>query len=161
LKRFLALLSLSYLGTALSVWWLSGFVPWFLLPDVPFLVIVFSGLFIPGSAGFLCALPPAVFREVTTSAPHGAMLLGSTALYFGSREIGRRLFLRGEPYILAVVASLLAAESFSIVLLLSLAGSRPFNLLWGAQEAVRIAWTALLAVPVFIDLSSRWLRVRE
>ncbi|MBI5905104.1 MAG: hypothetical protein HZB86_06085 [Deltaproteobacteria bacterium] len=161
MKRFLVLVSLSYLGTALSVWWLSGFVPWFLLPDVPFLAIVFAGLFVQGSAGFLCAILPSVFRELTTSAPHGAMFLGSMALYFASREIGRRIFLRGEPYILAVVASLLAAESFSIVLLLSIAGARPFGLLWGAQEAVRIAWTALLAVPVFIDLSSRWLRVRE
>jgi hypothetical protein len=57
--------------------------------------------------------------------------------------------------------SLLAAESFSVVLLLSLSGARPFSLLWGAQEAVRIAWTSLIAVPLFLDLSVRWRRVRE
>jgi len=57
--------------------------------------------------------------------------------------------------------SLLAAESFSVVLLLSLSGARPFSFLWGAQEAIRIAWTSLIAVPFFLDLSVRWRRVRE
>ena len=90
------LFTLSYLGASLCVWWLSGFVPWFLLPDFPFLAIVFSGLFVPGIAGFLCALPPALFREITMSAPSWSMLLGSMALYFGSREIGRRFLLRNE-----------------------------------------------------------------
>jgi hypothetical protein len=161
LKHFLVLLALSYLGASVCVWWLSGFVPWFLLPDFPFLAIVFSGLFVPGVAGFLCALPPALFREITMSAPSWSMFLGSLALYFASREVGRRFLLRNEPSLLLAVVSLLAAESFSVVLLISVAGARPFSLLWGAQEAVRIAWTSLIAVPLLLDLSVRWRRVRE
>jgi hypothetical protein len=161
LKHFLVLLALSYLGASLCVWWLSGFVPWFLLPDFPFLSIVFSGFFVPGIAGFLCALPPALFREITASAPSWSMFLGSMALYFGTREIGRRFILRNEPLLLSAVVFLLAAESFSVVLLLSLSGAHPFSFLWGAQEAVRIAWTSLIAVPLFLDLSVRWRRVRE
>jgi len=160
-RHFLALLSLSYLGAAFCVWWLSGYVPWFLLPDFPFLAIVFAGLFVPGISGFLCVLPPAVFREITASAPSWSMFLGSLALYFATREVGRRLFLRTEPHLLSVVVSLLLAESLSIVLLLHLAGVRPFTLLWGAQEAVRIAWTSLVGVPLFLDLASRWRRVQE
>lgn len=155
------LFAISFLGASLCVWWLSGFVPWFLLPDFPFLAIVFSGFFLPGIAGFLCALPPALFREITVSAPSWSMFLGSVALYFGSREIGRRFLLRAEPTLLTAVVSLLAAESFSVVLLLALAGNRPFSFLWGAQEAVRIAWTSLVAVPLFLDLSARWRRVKE
>ena len=89
------------------------------------------------------------------------MFLGSMALYFGSREIGRRFLLRNEATLLSAVVSLLAVESFSVVLLLSLAGARPFSFLWGAQEAVRIAWTSLIAVPLFLDLSMRWRRVKE
>jgi penicillin-binding protein 2 len=127
LKYFLALLSLSYLGAALCVWVLSGIVPWFLLPDFPFLSIVFAGLFVPGLTGFLCAIPPALIREITTCAPSWSMLLGSMALYFAAREIGRRFLLRDEPALLAAVISLLAAESLSVVLLLSLAGSNPFS----------------------------------
>jgi len=161
LKQFLVLFSLAFLGASLCVWWLSGFIPWFLLPDFPFLAVVYSGLFVPGVAGFLCALPPALFREITTSAPSWSMFLGSMALYFASREIGRRFLLRNEPSLLSAVVSLLAAESFSVVLLLSLSGARPFSILWGAQEAVRIAWTSLIAVPVFRDLSVRWRRVKE
>jgi hypothetical protein len=160
-KHFLVLFALSYLGASLCVWWLSGFIPWFLLPDFPFLAVVFSGLFVPGVAGFLCALPPALFREITASAPSWSMFLGSMALYFASREIGRRFHLRGEPSLLSAVVFLLAAESFSVVLLLSLSGARPLSLLWGAQEAVRIAWTSLVAVPLFLDLSVRWRRVKE
>jgi len=155
------LLALSYLGASLCVWWLSGFVPWFLLPDLPFLAIVFSGLFVQGIAGFVCALPPALFREITASAPSWSMFLGSMALYFASREIGRRFLLRSEPSLLSAVVLLLAAESLSVVLLLSLAGARAFSFLWGAQEAVRIAWTSLIAVPLFLDLSVRWRRVKE
>lgn len=161
MKQFLVLFSLAFLGASLCVWWLSGFIPWFLLPDFPFLAVVYSGLFVPGVAGFLCALPPALFREITTSAPSWSMFLGSMALYFASREIGRRFLLRNEPSLLSAVVSLLAAESFSVVLLLSLSGARPFSILWGAQEAVRIAWTSLIAVPVFLDLSVRWRRVKE
>jgi len=161
LRYFLALLSLSYLGAAFSVWVLSGIVPWFLLPDFPFLSIVFAGMFVPGMTGFLCALPPALFREVTTSGPSWSMFLGSVALYFAAREIGRRFLLRDEPSILAAVVSLLAGESLSVILLLSLAGAHPFSLLWGAQEAVRIAWTSLIAVPLFLDLSNRWRRVKD
>ena len=89
------------------------------------------------------------------------MFLGSMALYFASREIGRRFLLRNEPSLLSAVVTLLAAESFSVVLLLSLSGARPFSFLWGAQEAVRIAWTSLVAIPIYLDLTSRWLRVRE
>jgi hypothetical protein len=155
------LLALSYLGASLCVWWLSGFIPWFLLPDLPFLAIVFSGLFVQGIAGFVCALPPALFREITASAPSWSMFLGSMALYFASREIGRRFLLRSEPSLLSAVVLLLAAESLSVVLLLSLAGARSFSFLWGAQEAVRIAWTSLIAVPLFLDLSVRWRRVKE
>ena len=161
MKQFLVLFSLAFLGASLCVWWLSGFIPWFLLPDFPFLAVVYSGLFVPGVAGFLCALPPALFREITTSAPSWSMFLGSMALYFASREIGRRFLLRNEPSLLSAVVSLLAAESFSVVLLLSLSGARPFSILWGAQEAVRIAWTSLIAVPFFLDLSVRWRRVKE
>jgi len=161
LKQFLVLFSLALLGASLCVWWLSGFIPWFLLPDFPFLAVVYSGLFVPGIAGFLCALPPALFREITTSAPSWSMFLGSMALYFASREIGRRFLLRSEPSLLSAVVSLLAAESFSVVLLLTLSGARPFTFLWGAQEAVRIAWTSLIGVPLFLDLSVRWRRVRE
>jgi len=161
LKHFLVLFTLSYLGASLCVWLLSGFVPWFLLPDFPFLAVVYSGLFVPGIAGFLCALPPALFREITTSAPSWSMFLGSMALYFASREIGRRFLLRSEPSLLSAVVSLLAAESFSVVLILTLSGARPFTFLWGAQEAVRIAWTSLIGVPLFLDLSVRWRRVRE
>jgi hypothetical protein len=161
LKNFLVLFTLSYLGASLCVWWLSGLVPWFLLPDFPFLAVVYSGLFVPGVAGFLCALPPALFREITTSAPSWSMFLGSMALYFASREIGRRFLLRSEPSLLSAVVCLLAAESFSVVLLLTLSGAHPFSILWGAQEAVRIAWTSLIAVPLFLDLSVRWRRVKE
>jgi len=161
LRYFLALFSLSYLGAALCVWGLSGVVPWFLLPDFPFLSIVFAGLFVPGLTGFLCALPPALIREITTSAPSWSMFLGSMALYFAAREIGRRFFLRDEPSLLAAVVSLLSIESLSVVVLLALAGARPVTLLWGAQEAVRIAWTSLIAVPLFLDLSSRWRRVQD
>lgn len=161
MRYFLTLLALSYLGAALCVWLLSGFIPWFLLPDFPFLAIVFAGLFVPGVTGFLCALPPALFREITTSAPSWSMFLGSMALYFAAREIGRRFLLRDEPSLLAAVGSLLALESLSVVLLLSLAGARPFSLLWGAQEGVRIAWTSLIAVPLFLNLSSRWRRVKD
>lgn len=161
MRHFLVLLAASYAGVAASVWWLSGYVPWFLLPDVPFLAIVYAGLFLGGPSGFLAAIPPAVFREVTVSAPPWTFFLSSMALYFVSREIALRLFVRAEYYILTVVVSLLLAESLSIVLLMLMSGSRPFSLLWGAEEAVRIAWTGLLAVPLYMDLSSRWLRVKE
>jgi len=83
------------------------------------------------------------------------------ALYVAAREIGRRFLLRDEPSLLVAVGSLLVVESLSVVLLLSLAGARPFSLLWGAQEAVRIAWTSLIAVPLFLNLSSRWRRVKD
>lgn len=161
MRQFLVLLAASYAGVAASVWWLSGFIPWFLLPDIPFLAIVYAGLFLGGPVGFLAAIPPAVFREVTVSAPSWTFFLSSMALYFFSREIALRLFVRAEYYILTVVVGLLLAESLSIVLLVLLSGSRPFSLLWGAEEAVRIAWTGLLAVPLYMDLSSRWLRVKE
>ncbi|HEY7528514.1 MAG TPA: hypothetical protein VH660_05130 [Candidatus Deferrimicrobiaceae bacterium] len=161
MRQFLVLLAASYAGAAASVWWLSGYVPWFLLPDVPFLAIVYAGLFVGGPAGFLAAIPPAVFREITVSAPSWTFFLSSMALYFVSREIALRLFVRAEYYILTVVVGLLLAESLSIVLLMLSAGSRPFSLLWGAEEAVRIAWTGLLAVPAYMDLSGRWLRVKE
>lgn len=161
MRYFLALLSISYLGAALCIWGLSGIVPWFLLPDFPFMSIVFAGLFVQGPLGFLCALPPALIREITTSGPSWSIFLGSMALYFGAREISRHFILRDEPTLLAAVVSLLAAESLSMVLLLALADANPFTLLWGAQEAVRIAWTSLIAVPMFMDLSSRWRRVKD
>jgi hypothetical protein len=161
LRYFLALLSLSYLGASLCIWGLSGMVPWFLLPDFPFLSIVFAGLFVSGPAGFFCALLPALIREITTSAPSWSMFLGSMALYFAAREIGCRFLLRDEPSLLAAVVSLMALESLSMVLLLAAAGAHPFSFLWGAQEAVRIAWTSLIAVPLFLDLSSRWRRVKD
>jgi hypothetical protein len=72
-----------------------------------------------------------------------------------------RIFLRTEYFTLVVVVGLLVAESFSLVVLMMLSGSRPFSALWGTQEAVRIAWTGLLAVPLYMDLSGRWRRVQE
>ncbi len=161
MKYFLALFSLSYLGASFCVWGVSGAVPWFLLPDFPFLSIVFAGLFVPGPLGFLCALPSALIREITTCAPSWSMFFASIALYFGAREIGCRFLLRDEPSILAVVFPLLLLESLSVAILLAVDGASPFSLLWGAQEAVRIAWTALVAVPLFMDLSTRWRKVKD
>ncbi len=161
MKTFLVLLAASYAGSAVSTLWLSGFVPWFLLPDFSFLAIVYAGLFLPGPAGFLAAVLPALFREVTLSAPPWSFFLASMALYFAARDIGRRLFIRAESFILVTVVGLLLVETLSIVVLVAASGSRPFTLLWGAEEAVHVAWTGLLAVPLFMDLSGRWRRVRE
>lgn len=161
MREALVLLAASYAGAAACVWWFSGFLPRFLLPDMPFLAIVFAGLFIPGPLGFLAAIPPALFREITVSSPPWTFFLSSMALYFASREIGLRLFLRAEYFILMVVAGLLLAESASVAALMMLGGSRPFSFTWAAQEAVRIAWTGLLAVPLYMDLSGRWRRVKE
>jgi len=161
MRHFLVLLAASYVGAAAAVWVLSGIIPWFLLPDLPFLSIVFAGLFLPGPLGFLAAIPLALIREITISAPPWCFFLASLALYFASREIGLRLFVRAEYFILTIVVGLLLAESLSIAALLLLSGSRPFSMLWGMQEAVRIAWTGLLAVPLFMDLSVRWRRVKE
>lgn len=155
------LLALSFAGSAMNVWLLSGFLPWFLLPDFSFLAIVYSGLFLPGPLGLLVALPPALFREVTISGPPGSFFLASIAVYFAASEIGRRIFLRAEIFILLIVAGLLAAESLSVVLLLVLEGGNPFSFLWGAEEAVRIVWTSLIAVFLFMDLSGRWQRIQE
>ncbi len=128
MRYFLALLSLSYLGAALCIWGLSGMVPWFLLPDFPFLSIVFAGLFVPGPVGFLCAVFPALIREITTSAPSWSIFLGSMALYFAAREIGCRFLLRDEPSLLAAVVSCMAVESLSMIVLLAMSGARPFYL---------------------------------
>lgn len=161
MRPLLVLLALSFAGTSVNVWLLSGFVPWFLLPDVSFLAIVYAGLFLSGPLGFLAALPPALFREFSISGPPGTFFLASLAVYFAAREIGRRLFLRSEIFILLIVAGLLAAESASVFLLLVLEGRDPFSVLRGAEEAVRIAWTSLLGVFLFVDLSVRWQRIRE
>ena len=161
MRPLLVLLVVSFVGSAMNVWLLSGSLPWFLLPDLPFLAIVYSGLFLPGPLGFLAALFPALLREVTIAGPPGSFFLASMAVYFAASEIGRRIFLRAEIFILLIVGGLLAAESLSVALLLVLEGGNPFSLLWGAEEAVRIAWTSLLAVFLFMDLSGRWQRIRE
>lgn len=161
MRQFLGLFAIAYAGSALSVWCLSGIIPWFLLPDFPFLAIVYAGLFLPGPLGFLAVIPPALLREVTTSGPPWAFFLASLALYFFTREIGFRLFLRAEPFILATVVGLLVAESLSVVLLLLAGGTLPFTPLWIAEEAVRVAWTGLIAVPMFMYLSLHWRQVEE
>jgi hypothetical protein len=160
-RYFLALLALSYAGTSANVWILAGLLPEYLLPDFSFLAIAYAGLFVPGPAGFTAALLAAFFREVTVVGPPWSFFLASLALYFFTREISLHIFLRTEGLVLAVVAALLLAESLSVGLLLHLTGAHPFSLLWGAQEAVRIAWTSLLAVPIFTRLASRRQRVKE
>ncbi len=161
MRAALGLVAIAYAGIALNVWCLSGFVPWFLLPDFGFLAIVYAGLFIAGPSGFLAALLTALFRETTMSAPPLTFLLSSLSLYFFTREIGCRLFLRAEPFILATVVGMLMVESLSVALLLVFTGARPFTVFWLAEEAVRIAWTALIAVPAYMYLSLRWRQVEE
>lgn len=161
MRPVLVLLAASFAGTSLCVWWLSGFVPWFLLPDVSFLSIVFAGLFIPGPLGLLAAVVPALFRELTVSAPPWSLFLTSMSLYLLAREVGLRLFIRAESFILFTTAVLLLLESVSMVILSLLAGSRPFSALWVVEEGIRVAWTSLVAVPLFMDLSGRWQRVTE
>ncbi|MGE5190263.1 MAG: hypothetical protein ACM3NF_09420 [Gemmatimonadota bacterium] len=161
MRQVLVLVAASFAGTSLSVWWLSGFVPWFLLPDFSFLAIVYAGLFIPGPLGLLAALPPALFRELTVSAPPWSLFLSSLSLFFLAREIGLRLFIRAESFVLSTAAVLLLLESVSMVILSLLVGSRPFTALWVAKEGIRVAWTSLVAVPLFMDLSGRWQRVAE
>jgi cell shape-determining protein MreD len=161
MRPLIVLVSVSFLGAAAGALWLSGFLPWFLIPDFPFLSIVYAGLFLPPTVGILAAVPAAIIREVTLSAPPYSLFMASLALYFASREIGMRLFIRAESFILLTVVGLLLAETFSIMFLVTASGSRPFTFLWGVEEAVRVAWTGLLAVPLFMDLSDRWRRVRE
>lgn len=161
MRPFFSLIAIAFVGTAGNVWLLSGLLPWFLLPDFSFLAIVYAGLFFPGTPGILASLLPAFFREVTTGAPPGSIFFASLGLYFLAREIGLRVFLRSEFLLLAVVGSLLLAESLSVVLLMQASGAHPFSLLWGCKEGVRIAWTSLVAVFLFMDLSSRSQGVRE
>lgn len=161
MRQVLVLLAASFGGTSLSVWCLSGIVPWFLIPDFSFLAIVFAGLFIPGPLGLLAAVPPAMFRELTTSAPPWSMFLASMSLYFLAREVSLRLFIRAESFIVSTTAVLLLLESVSMVILSLLVGSRSFPALWVAKEGIRVAWTSLVAVPLFMDLSGRWQRVTE
>ena len=161
MKHALGLVAIAYAGIALDVWILSPVVPSFLLPDFGFLSVVYAGLFLPGFAGFAAALLVALLRETTASTPPLAFLLSSLALYFFTREIGSRLFVRAEPFVLAAVIGLLSAESISIFLLMTFTGARSFGPLWFAEEAVRIAWTSLLAVPSFMYLSLRWRQEEE
>ena len=161
MRLVLVLLAASFVGTSVCVWWLSGFVPWFLLPDVSFLTIVFAGLFIPGPLGLLAVIPPALFRELTVSAPPWSLFLSSMSLYLLAREVSLRLFIRAESFILSTTAVLLLLESVSMVILSLLVGSRPFSALWVVKEGIRVAWTSLIAVPLFMDLSGRWQRVTE
>ena len=149
------------MGASLCVWGFSTVAPWFLLPDLPFLSIVYAGMFIQGPLGFLCALGPALIREVTSSGPPWSIFLGSMAIYLASNGISRRFMLRDEYSLLAAVSSLMAVESLTIVVLLKLAGAQSFGVFWGAQEAVRIAWTSLIAIPLFMHLSSRWRKVKD
>ncbi|MCL2102832.1 MAG: hypothetical protein FWH25_02215 [Syntrophorhabdaceae bacterium] len=161
MRYFLVLLSISYIGASLCVWGLSRTVPWFLLPDFSFLAIVFAGLFIQGPLGFFCALFPALIREVTTTGSPWSIFFGSMAIYFGAREISRHFIIRDEYSLMATVVILMALESLIIVVLLVMAGAGSFGLLWGAQEVVRVTWTSLIAVPLFMDLSSRWRQVKD
>ncbi len=155
------LLLLSYAGGALPVWVLPRTVPWFLVPDVPFLCLVFAGLFLPGPSGVLVALGSALFREVLQPAPPWSFFLSSLSLFVLVREIRIRLFIRAEPFILILVSVLLAAESASVSALLAFRGASPVSGIWLAKETVRIAWTSLLAVPFFMTLPDRWQKVRE
>lgn len=161
MRVILVLVAASFAGTAVSVWWLSGFVPWFLLPDVSFLSIMYAGLFIPGPLGALAAVPAALFRELTVSAPPWAIFLSSMSLYFLAREVSLRLFIRAESFILSTTALFLLLESVSMVILSLLVGSRAFSALWVVKEGIRVAWTSLVAVPLFMELSGRWQRVTE
>lgn len=161
MKPVLVLLVASYAGASVTTWWLSGFVPAYFLPDVPFLAVVYAGLFLPDAAGFAVALAAAFAREIVSSAPPWSLFFGSLALFFVAREIGLRLFVRTESFVVATVGGLLLVESASVAALLALSGNRAFSLLWAGQEAVRIAWTSLVAVPLFMNLSMRWRRVRE
>jgi hypothetical protein len=161
LRAALGLVAIAYAGIALDVWILAPTVPAFLLPDFGFLAIVYAGLFVPGLPGFAASLLIALLRETTISAPPLAFLLSSLALYFFTREIGSRLFIRAEPFVLAAVIGLLAAESLSLFLLMTFTGARSFGPLWFAEEAVRIAWTSLLAVPSYMYLSLRWRQEEE
>lgn len=161
MRYFLALLALSFAGTSANVWVLSGLLPGYLLPDFSFLAILYAGLFVPGPAGFLAALPAAFFREVTAVGPTGSFFCASMALYFFTREVSLRIFIRAEILVLGITAALLLVESLSVGLLLHLRGAHPFSLLWAAEEVVRIAWTSLLAVPLFMGLASRWQQVEE
>ena len=161
MKQVLVLIAASFVGTALNVWWLSGFLPGFLLPDFAFLAVVYAGLFVDGPLGFLAALAAALFREATVPAPPWTFFLSSLSLYFLAREVGLRLFVRAESFVLATTLSLLVLESATMAALSLLAGSNPFSLVWCAEEAVRVAWTSLAAVPLFMDLSGRWREVAE
>ncbi len=161
IRPALVIVAAAYAGAALSVWWLSGFVPWFLLPDIPFLGIVFAALLLEGPAGLGAAAACAFVREISSSMPPWSLFLSSLALYFFTREVTRRIFFRAESFILATVAALLVAESLSVTALLAFSGGRSPSVLWGLQETVRISWTSLLSVPLFMDLSVRWQRVAE
>lgn len=161
MRLVFVLLAASFAGTSLCVWWLSGFVPWFLLPDISFLAVVFAGLFIPGPLGLVAAIPAAMFRELTASAPPWTLFLSSMSLYFLAREVSLRLFIRAESFVLSTTAVFLLLESVFMVILSLLVGSRSFSALWVVKEGIRVAWTSLIAVPLFMDLSGRWQRVTE
>jgi hypothetical protein len=148
-RPFAALAALSFAGGALCTFWLPGILPSMLLPDVPFLAVVYAGLHVAGPAGLAAAAAAALAREVSSSAPPWSLFCSTLALYVILRETGARLFLRMEPVVLLVAALLLLAESLGVCLLLSLRGSLHLSPLWGAGEAVRIAWTALAAAPLF------------
>jgi len=159
-RDVLVLLAASYGAAALGTGWLSGFLPWFLVPDVPFLAVIYAALFLPVAAGLAVAVPAAFLRELVSSAPPWSLFLGSMALYFAAREVRKSLFVRPGPFVLVLVAALMAAESAGVALLLVLSGARPFSTFWLAEEVVRIAWTALLSVPAFAELGAR-LRAAE
>lgn len=150
MTQALVLLAAAYAGAALDTWWLSGFFPRFLLPDVPFLAIVYAALLLPGPPGFAVALGAAFIRELVVSAPPWSFFLASLGIYFAAREAGRRLFVRIEPFAAVAVAAFMLLESLSVSGILLLSKGRFFSLMWGAEEAVRIAWNAVLAVPLLM-----------
>ena len=155
MRFLLSLSALAFGGGALCTYWLSGILPAMLVPDAPFLALVYAGLRVPGPAGFAAAVAASLARETFSSAPPWSLFCSSLALYVILRETGSRLFLRVEPVVLLVTAGLLVAESLGISLLLELRGALHVGPLWWAAEGVRIAWTSLAAAPLFSFLDDR------
>lgn len=161
IRRALLVVLIVWACTAIAVFVLPDFVPWFLIPETAFLGVVFAGLFLSGFPALLCAASCAFLREAVSSAPQCTMFLGTLALFVAVRHLEHHLIVRNERSVLLSVAMFLLLETVSIRIIMSMRGAGAFPLFWIVEEAVRIALTSLLAVPVFMSLSGRFQKVRE
>lgn len=153
MKKLFAFLFTGFLLLVFQSIWRVIFSDGPAVPDLVFILVVYSGMYRSAFTGAILAFVFGFFSDVLWGLQPGLFASVYTMVFFFSRLSGRRFYMRSYMFqVIIIVLMTVVAKLFELLVLAALGLGENFSAAIWATVWRQMLWNGLLAIPVVLLL---------